>query len=292
MSPNGRIAAVGLALAVGAHPAFAWGVKGHQWAVQNAVELLPEGPLKASLQGQVQRIAYYTLLPDFQWKDGTRDKLEGPDHYLNLEVTSATPQASDLPRTRLEAARLYTSKGLKYRDGGFLPWRIEEAYWALVNALKTDPGEVAFYAGVLGHYAADATQPLHTTVHYDGRVDPRSGGARELKGIHLDYEVTFLEDHGLEFRQSSLKLAKAPQVLPDVHAAAVATILDSFGHVDELYEVARRHPGPGKYAAWDREVGELTRRQLAKAATFLTSLWLTAWQEAGRPDLSRPTGDQ
>lgn len=265
-------------------PSFAWGTKGHTWTCENAVALLPDGPLKEYIRSQLGRIAVSSLTPDFQWKDGSNGTFEKPNHYIDLENIAPNPEPTDLPRTRIEASRLYTRLGLKHSDGGFLPWRIEEMYLELVNAFKTRPDDIALCAGALSHYAADATQPLHTTIHYDGRTDRREDGRKFLQGIHVDYEITFVEDRNIEFRQSSLALARPARKLDDVFGEAVRVIFAAHSKVDGLYAVAEAHQGEGKYAAWERELGAMTRGQLAEAATFTASLWLTAWEEAGRPD--------
>jgi hypothetical protein len=272
-----------LVLAASCGPAFGWGSKGHQWTTDNAVELLPAGKLKDFMVGHRSALAYNCLVPDFQLKEGVSGKIEAPDHYLDLEIISPQPKPSDIPRTRLDAARLYTMKGIPYASGGFLPWRIEETFWALANAMRCDVASVPFWAGLIAHYAADATQPLHATVRYDGLPDPANPGQKLFKGIHLDYEVTFLEDEGFEFRRSSLALAARPATVTDVHDLAARTLCDSFGHVNEIYDAARRHWGPTMYADWERELGPMTRGQLAKASTLIASLWLTAWEVAGSP---------
>ena len=279
--------AASLLAVLGAHaPALAWGSKGHQWSTDNAAELLPEGVLKTYMEAHRRTLAYNCLVPDFQLKDGVGGKLEGPDHYIDLEVIAATPTLEALPRTRLDAGRLYTERGLSYASGGFLPWRIEEAYWALVNALRCDEASVSFCAGLLAHYVADATQPLHTTVHYDGLVTEGNPPTKEFKGIHAEYEITFIEDCGFEFRQSSLALAQPATPIADVHVAVCETILDSFGKVGAIYDAAREHQGADKYVGWEQALGPMTREQLARASTLLSSLWLTAWQAAGSPSLA------
>ena len=279
-----------LLLVATATPALAWGSKGHEWTVSNAITLLPESKLKQYLREHEGRIRFNSLIPDFHWKDGSVSKLESVDHYIDLEIIAVPPTPADLPLTRMDAARLYNARGVKFSDGGFLPWRIQETYLALVNALKTDRDAVPFWAGVLSHYVADATQPLHTTIHFDGWVS-EANGPKELQGIHLDYELTFIEDQGLEFRHSALAAAAPPALIPDVHQATAELVCESWRYVGLIYDVARRHQGPDKYVVWERQLGAMTRQRLGRAASFLASLWLTAWHEAGEPDLSLPPGN-
>ena len=43
---------------------------------------------------------------------------------------------------------------------------------------------IIFYAGWLGHYVADGSQPLHTTIQYNGWVGPNPNGYTTQHGIH------------------------------------------------------------------------------------------------------------
>jgi len=279
-----RVAVLAFVFAVVCVPAHAWGAKGHTLVTENAVRLLPDGPLKAYMSDHVGGLSFNCLAPDFQLKDGISGALEGPEHYINLESVAPNMRPDDLPRNRADEARRVTDLGLSYADAGFLPWRIEDMELALANAFRADRRNIVLFAGLLSHYAADATQPLHTTVDYDGRPGP--GGAKALKGIHAEYEITYLEEEGLEFRQSSLSLAKpAPQV-DDVFGEALAVIFESNACVEAVYRCAEAHSsGPDKYGAWDAEIGPMTRERLACGATLVATLWLTAWKAAGSPDL-------
>jgi len=41
--------------------------------------------------------------------------------------------------------------------------------------------KIVFYAGWLGHYVGDGSQPLHTTIHYNGWVDDHSKASRDTQ---------------------------------------------------------------------------------------------------------------
>jgi hypothetical protein len=44
------------------------------------------------------------------------------------------------------------------------------------NSTVTVEQNIVFYAGWLGHYVADAANPLHTTIHYNGWIGNNSQG--------------------------------------------------------------------------------------------------------------------
>ena len=47
--------------------------------------------------------------------------------------------------------------------------------------------KILYIAGVLSHYTGDASQPLHCTVHHDGRVEP--DGTSPGTGIYLKMDA-------------------------------------------------------------------------------------------------------
>jgi hypothetical protein len=266
-------------------PCWAWGAKGHNWCVENAIRILPEGELRTWADGRYEELLRGALAPDFELKDGIDGPLEGPNHYLNIENVVPTLEWDKLPRTRIEMTQRCTELGIPAGDGGFLPYRIDELYVALVNAMKADHRNLVLLAGLITHYAADATQPLHVTTYYDGKPDASGTGAKLLKGLHARYEVTFAQDPDLNFRQRALEAAQAPSVLADVYGSTIEVLRASSACVEPIYATAEAHQGDNPYAEWDAEIGDLTAERLGAASTFAASLWLSAWEEAGRPEL-------
>ena len=49
-----------------------------------------------------------------------------------------------------------------------------------------------FYAGWLGHYVADGSQPLHTTIQYNGWTGPNPNGYTTEHKIHAQFETAFV----------------------------------------------------------------------------------------------------
>jgi hypothetical protein len=266
-------------------PAYAWGTKGHSWAVENAVQLLPEEGLRAWCTANLTPLEYANFAPDFEIRDGIGAPLEGPNHYFDVEVAVPDGEWEDVPRTRVEALRHWSELGLGASKAGMLPYRLEEMYASLVNAFQYDQKNIALYAGLVAHYASDATQPLHATVNFDGLPDPAAPNGKRLVGTHAEYEIAFVEDYDLGFRTRSLEAAAKPRVLTDVFGEALEVLRASNAAVPALYACADKHQGEGRYAAWNEEIGEMTAERLGTAASFSASLWYSAWVEAGRPTL-------
>src|SRR6202041_2342026 len=51
---------------------------------------------------------------------------------------------------------------------------------------------IIFYAGWLGHYVGDGSQPLHTTIQYNGWVGPNPNGYTTEHKIHWQFEGPFV----------------------------------------------------------------------------------------------------
>jgi hypothetical protein len=158
------------------------------------------------------RIEFLAGEPD-RWRNVSDLPLKhfnGPDHYIDLEdlkLYGLTPETlpscatilsrtSRWParRTRRNFRRLTRTKDADHTRelDGFLPWAITEYYEKLksdfgtLRALKQyggTPGEIAnaqadivYVMGVMGHFVGDGSQPLHTTVHFNGWVGDNPKG--------------------------------------------------------------------------------------------------------------------
>src|SRR6202041_363784 len=89
---------------------------------------------------------------------------------------------------------------------GLQPWETVEVWQRLkavlreyrhLSAAKQDTRGVelaaTFYAGWLGHYVGDGSQPLHTTINYDGWVGKDNpNGYTTDHTIHAQFETVYV----------------------------------------------------------------------------------------------------
>ena len=144
--------------------------------------------------------------------------VNGPDHYIDLEevkLYGLTPET--LPLMRYDYVAVIARERAAHPDRfpfidpakdadhtreltGFLPWSITENYDKLKSCfsyLKTfqkyggTPEEIAnaqaniiYVMGVMGHYVGDASQPLHTTMHFNGWVGDNPHGYTTNRTFH------------------------------------------------------------------------------------------------------------
>ncbi|HRU05533.1 MAG TPA: hypothetical protein P5137_07135, partial [Candidatus Brocadiia bacterium] len=171
-------------------------------------------------------------------------------------------------------------------DVGMLPYAVAEETQRLAVIFAEHrkwPGDpfiqrkALVAAAALAHFAQDLCQPLHTTVHYDGRVIP--GGPKPQKGIHLKLDALIQKVPPAEAQT----LAVEARVLPGLWDAVLAQLNDSHALVDKVYEMEPAWPAadaplePGSPAAL------FAAERLRLAASFTASLYATAWRLSEKP---------
>ncbi|UCH62349.1 MAG: hypothetical protein JSU77_11150 [Fidelibacterota bacterium] len=271
-----------------AAPLWSWGFEVHRLINGQAVDLTP-GPLGTFLQQRRNWIVALSTDPDQRRE---YDKAEEPNHYIDLEYFSEPPYTS-IPHDRREADEKYGTENLA--QWGILPWHIVAVATALKEALAAGEWErTVVLAADLGHYVADAHQPLHTTANYDGE---QTGN----EGIHHMFENIMLEQHLGDY-QSPDEISAATGC---ISAMVFGWLLESFHEVPGILKadrLARR-----RLTEADKEVvaqgfsvdpdavspayinelyartGPMAWRRISRATTRLTALWLRAWEEAGKP---------
>ena len=126
------------------------------------------------------------------------------------------------------------------------------------------------YAGFVAHYAEDICQPLHATVHFNGRK--RADGTVVGKGIHERVDSS-LQRLGL----TPAVLAAGQEVtgMDSLMGGIVEQIEESNGLVDKVYALL------GKWEDGEnQEVHALAEERARTAVHFTASLYLTAWRRS------------
>jgi len=302
--------------------ATAWDYEGHRIVNQLALSSLPQSfPAFVRSPVTAERIAFLSGEPD-RWRNSTNVTFKhahAPDHFLDaddLPPLGLTPQTVSPFRydfvAQLKLARekhpekfapIDPAKNSDHtRDlVGFLPWTLNEHFAKLQSAfsyLKTfeqhggTADEIAnaqqnviYIMGVMGHYAGDAAQPLHTTKHYNGWIGDNPNRYSTNKTIHQWIDGGFIRRAGLRVEELKPKVRPAKSIsngapTGDVFAESVRFILAQFELVERTYQLDRDgklSPGRGDITEGRAFIGG----QLLKGGQFLGDLWLSAWQSAG-----------
>jgi hypothetical protein len=271
---------------------FAWGNEGHTYINRVAAQKIP-ADMPKFLRRAVVEIAYLGPEPD-RWRNPAEFALKNaqePDHFIDLERVS---WLDPLPRGRYEFYRKLYEKRAVTTDHpddylpervGLQPYITMEVYGRLKAAFREYRQQLAahqstaavqqaiiFYAGWLGHYVADGSQPLHTTIHYNGWVGPNPNGYTTQHGIHSQFETAYV---AANMKASDFAgMIVAPKQLADPFADYMAYLKESHGLVENVYSLEKDggFTGKGTPAAF-----EFTTRRLAAGSQMLLNLWYTAW---------------
>lgn len=278
--------------------AIAWGNEGHVAINRVAAQKIP-ATMPRFLRRAVGEVAYLGPEPD-RWRSPTEFALKNaqePDHFIDLERVS---WLDPLPPDRYEFYRRLYDKRASTTDHpddylpervGLQPYITMEVYGRLKAAFREYRQRLAshqptqavqqaiiFYAGWLGHYVADGSQPLHTTIQYNGWVGPNPNGYTTQHTIHAQFETAYVAANLTA--KDFAGLVKSPERLDDPFAQYIAYLKKSNSLVENLYalEKAGGFTGKGSPAAF-----AFTTHRLAAGSQMLLDLWYTAWLESAVP---------
>lgn len=302
--------------------AHGWDYEGHRIVAKLALHSLPKDfPAWTRNAAAVERIAFLSGEAD-RWRNSTNlpaRHATAPDHYFDLdELPLYGLSAKTVSRFRYDfVAQLKIARDkhpekfrpidpLRNSDHtrdlvGFLPWTINEHFAKLQSAfsyLKTfeqhggTPDEIAnaqqnviYCMGVMAHYPGDASQPLHTTKHYNGWVGTNPNRFSTNQTIHSWIDGGFIRRADIRFDELKPRVRPAEHLWKgrspgnDVFDESMQFISEQFGQVERLYELDR----DGKLSPAKGDIAEgraFIAGQLVKGGQFLGDLWFSAWQSA------------
>src|SRR5579863_9218993 len=157
--------------------AHAWGNEGHRMINRLAASSLPDdAPAFLRAEGALNEIEYLGPEPD-RWRSPAEPELvsaQAPEHFIDLEPADAL---GPLPHKRFDFEAKVFAAGQRPEKIGLQPWETEEVWERLKAAMrqyrffaaggqdtKGVEAAIIFYAGWLGHYVGDGSQPLHVSV--------------------------------------------------------------------------------------------------------------------------------
>ena len=284
--------------------ALAWGRDGHKLINRVAVRALP-GDVPSFLRSPqaIAEIGYLGPEPD-RWRSPAEPELsaaQAPEHFLDMELAEMAAPGG-LPERRFDylvdlymAQKQHPADAQRFKPQtvGLLPWQMDEYFERLEADMRhyrerkaahkpLDGPKLAiiYDAGVLGHYVADGSQPLHTTINYNGWVerDDPDGFTRE-HGIHSQFETEFVHDTMTAARVQPL-VPESPRLLASPFQDILAYLRTSHGQVQEVYLLEKQGALTGKGTAESRS---FTAERLAAGAAMLRDMIYTAWVRSAEP---------
>jgi hypothetical protein len=256
-------------------PARGWGANAERLAAGKAVETLPpeiRGFFEANRDFVSRQIADPLDLHE------KHPLTERRNHFLYLDRYGTFPFDS-LPRNYQTAVSRFTKS--KIERSGVLPWQIGVYSQKLTQAMRDhDWEERRLAAAYLAACVAQANDPFHTTENFNGHLSSQPG-------VDLRFASNLVDRYSLFFRMHP----DDATFLRDPTDHAFDSCMSAHSWVENILLADRRaREGLSDYTDkyYDRFynlAGQILIRQLTDAATDVGSYWLTAWINAGRPQL-------
>jgi len=313
-----------LVLCVSNPPAWAWYGKGHVVATELALDALPDDMPTFFREGS-EFVTGIVTEPDVFSRPGVPWELrsvESQEHFFDLEFLTDAKEPWKLPATRFEFLEQCYDRKIKPYRVGLAPYAVVEWTQRLTVAFaehrrwpddKAIQQKCLLYAGFLAHYAQDICQPLHTTIHYDGRVktpsdlSPRTGIHNKIDSLigRLDtkpadvlkdlkiapvYDRLRIEPKTVTTMPTTTATSTTPTTTPTALRPSVSPLLQavlaqieaSHKLVDQVYEMESVLPDFDytKPLSDNATVHDFALERLRETTRFTAALYLTAWRDS------------
>jgi hypothetical protein len=278
---------------------FAWGRDGHMIINRLAGAALPSDvPEFLRTKQGIDALEYFGPEPD-RWRSSTEPELnaaQAPEHFIDLEYADLV---GDLPRRRYDFVRAlaYAQKShpdlaLTPEKVGLQPYQTTELWERLKSAMRdyrelkakgedTKPVEceITFLAGWMGHYVADGSMPLHTTIQYNGWTGPNPNGYTTEQRIHALFESIYVAAN-VKPKDVAPLMTDKPVLLGDVFTDYMAYLRHTHSLVEKTYQLEKE----GAFAGAGTPEGKaFVDERLAAGATELRDMIYTAWVRSADP---------
>lgn len=269
-----------LALLIALRPshALAWGNNANRLVVNRAIDTLPQD-IRPFFDANRSILLQHVNDPF-----GTPDKLLTPaerrNQYLFLDKYGRFP-FDQLPRSYKAAVAKFGKS--KLESNGLLPWQIGVFSAKLTDAMREGKWEDAkLFAAILANYVAGAHDPFNTTDNNDGHLSAQNG-------INERFGTALVDRYSSYFFMRPNDAA----FIADPTDHAFEACLSSHSWLETIL-YADRESRRGLNAYTDEyydhfynQAGAVLIRQLSEATSDVGSYWLTAWKNAGQPQLPR-----
>ncbi|MHB1050883.1 MAG: T9SS type A sorting domain-containing protein [Bacteroidota bacterium] len=256
--------------------AFGWGYNTHRYINKNAVTHLPP-----TMQRFIDSVAYlekHSTDPDSR-RDNSDTSFfsEQYRHYLDIDDY---PNFRHMPRDLDSLIAVYGWSRVK--ENGVLYWATQWVMDSLTAQMKRNDWTSAFQtAADLGHYVADAHQPLHVTINYNGKFTGNYG-------IHSRYESTMMNSYlsSITTAQDTARYIKDPSSYIFDYLLYSNSYVDSVLAADRFAAPPSGYNGTGTlpadyYAKMWQHSQRYTRSLIQQATIVLANLWYTSFVNSG-----------
>ena len=270
----GAVALVVLLLLVASPVSFGWGDNARRLITDKAVDTLPDEMQSWFQSNRYALIQHVNAVAEAEAKipTGSRNNFIELDHYGPFPF-------AELPRSYTDAVEKFSKRTV--RAHGQLPWEIGLYSKKLTDALRAHNWEEArIDAATLAYYISAAHDPFRSTTNNDGTLSGQPG-VNDRFGVGL-------VDH---YQRFFFMRPNEAAFIRDPTDHAFEMSLNAHSWLENILLADRRaHAGLSAYndEYYDRfyaYAGAVLIRQLTDASTDIGSYWMSAWINAGRPQL-------
>jgi hypothetical protein len=185
-----------------------------------------------------------------------------------------------------------------FSEHGILPYHLDSHLRKLTLAFeKGDLNLILKHSAEIGHYIGDAHVPLHTTKNYNGQLTNQLG-------IHAFWESRIPELFA--DKEYDFYVGKA-EFIVDPKSYFWKIVIDSHKSLEDVLQkekkLSEKFPTDKQYCyderlgttartqckeyaeAYQNEMAGMVENRMADAVLSIGSVWMTAWINAGQPDL-------
>ena len=253
---------------------LAWGANGDKLVVNKAIDTLPLDVRSFFEANRAFLVQHVTDPLDEQ----AQTPAERHNHYLYLDKYGRFPFLA-LPRSYKAAVSKFGKS--KLESNGLLPWQIGVYSQKLTEALKLGHwDEAKLDAAILAAYVADASDPFNTTDNFDGHLSGQTGVDERFGTALIDRFSSFFPMRPNDASFISDPTDHAFEACLNAHS-----VLESILLADRNVRLEVKAYNDEYFDRFYNQSAAILIRQLSDAATDVSSYWLTAWTNAGRPQL-------
>jgi hypothetical protein len=253
---------------------FGWGENAERLITNKAVDTLPED-MRPFFEANRQFLVQHVTEPT---EAEVKNPAEHRNDFIQLDHYGKFPFSS-LPRAYTAAVSKFGRRAVE--TTGLLPWQVGLYSKKLTDAFRAHNWEeTKLSAAILAHYVAAAHDPFNTTENSDGKLSNQPG-------VHDRFGKNLVDRYQLFF---FVKPNEAV-FIHDPTDHAFEMVLSAHAWLDNVLLSDRRvREGLSGYTDefYDRfyaQAGAVLIRQLSDASTDVGSYWMSAWINAGRPQL-------
>ncbi len=270
----GIVALAVLLLFVALPASFGWGDNARRMITDKAVDTLPDEMQQFFQSNRSVLIRHANEVAEAE----SKLPIESRDNFIELDHYGPFPFAQ-LPRSYTDAVTKFGKRSVRMH--GQLPWEVGLYSKKLTDAFRArNWDEVKIDAATLAYFVSAAHDPFRSTTNNDGTLSGQPG-ANERFGVGLvdRYQRFFF------MRPNEATFVRDPTEY------AFEMSLNAHSWLENILLADRRARGglsaynDDYYDRFYAQAGAVLIRQLTDASTDIGSYWMSAWINAGRPQL-------